>query len=202
MNKLNEIDDLALVKSMIFEPHNLTVQRFSNAELNLGPTPDWRVYFDDKLVAYCEVKSPRDDWMSDQFKDASPGELVGGLRSDPIFNRLARHISKAVCQFDAVNHSRSVPNILVFVNHDEQANYCDLRETLTGYFFSDDGKRYPLNRRIAEQRLGNDRDLVDLYLWIDASKPKVSYRIFSRANSSHLDSICKMLNIDPLKITH
>jgi hypothetical protein len=202
MNTLNEFDDLALVYSVVFESHNLIVQRFSNAELNLGPTPDWRVYLDDNLVAYCEVKSPRDDWMDDQFNNASRGELVGGLRSDPTFNRLARHISKAVCQFDAVNHSRSVPNILVFVNHDEQTDYCDLRETLTGDFFSDDGKRYPTNRRIAEQRLGDDRYLVDLYLWIDAPKRKVSERIFSEANSSHVDSICKMLKLDPLKIAH
>src|SRR5262249_31410695 len=55
----------------------------------------------DTLKAFCEVKSPRDDWLDDQIEAASPGQIAGGARSDPTFNRIARHVDKAASQFDA-----------------------------------------------------------------------------------------------------
>jgi hypothetical protein len=55
-------------------------------------------------------------------------ELAGGLRNDPTFNRIARHVEKTVRQFDAVNATRTLHNILVFVNHDKASSYNDLRD--------------------------------------------------------------------------
>ncbi|MGA7323141.1 MAG: hypothetical protein WBX25_01340, partial [Rhodomicrobium sp.] len=84
------------------------------------------------LTAYCELKSPRDDWLDDQLTQAPPGNIVGGSRKDPTFNRLARRVEKAVGQFDRVNTAHELPNILVFVNHDPASHINDLRETSTG----------------------------------------------------------------------
>src|SRR5262249_40989390 len=100
----------------------------------------------DTLKAFCEVKSPRDDWLDDQIEAASPGQIAGGARSDPTFNRIARHVDKAASQFDAVNGGHAVPNILVFVNHAVASGFGDLHETLTGMFHSESGERFPTMR--------------------------------------------------------
>src|ERR1700756_1314742 len=83
--------------------HGLRVERFSKSQMRQSKTPDFRVFRQTELVAYCEAKLVRpDDWLDKQI-DALPGELVGGLRPDPVFNRLTTHIHKAVQQFNAVN---------------------------------------------------------------------------------------------------
>lgn len=57
----NEDPDLALVENLLFSGRGLALQRCSRAETVAGRTPDFRVMRDDKLLAYCEVKSPRDE---------------------------------------------------------------------------------------------------------------------------------------------
>src|SRR5260370_42512720 len=102
--------------------HSLRPERFSKLEMRTGKTPDYRVFRDTGLVAYCEAKHlQRDDW-------------AGGLRSDPIFNRISNHIHEAVQQFNAVNPDRACPNILVFANSDTISDARDLDSVITGLF--------------------------------------------------------------------
>jgi hypothetical protein len=131
--------DVGLKEELLFTPRGLQLQRFTQAETLAGKTPDFRVFQLGNLVAFCEAKSPQDDWLDDQLDVAAPMQLAGGLRNDPTFNRIARHVEKAASQFDAVNAGRTLPNILVLVNHDKASNYNDLRETLTGMFHSEGG---------------------------------------------------------------
>src|SRR2546423_2346755 len=48
-----------------------------------------------KIIAGEREKSPRDDWLDEQLDSAPPGQIVGGARSHPTFNRTARHVQKA-----------------------------------------------------------------------------------------------------------
>jgi hypothetical protein len=122
------------------------------------------------VARFCEVKSPRDDWLEGQLEQAPPGTIVGGPRQDPRFNRIARHVLKAVTQFETVNADRKLPNVLVFVNHDDHSHYGDLRETLTGHFHADSGAVYETMTRISNGVLGEKRSRIDLYLWIDDNR--------------------------------
>jgi hypothetical protein len=70
----NEGPDLKLVEELVFAPHGLDLQRFSHAEPVAGRTPDFRVTCDGRLVAFCEVKSPRDDWLDEQLASAPSGQ--------------------------------------------------------------------------------------------------------------------------------
>src|SRR5262249_19700557 len=149
-------------------------ERFNYRETSVHRTPDFKVMRNGNLVAYCEVKSPRDDWLDEQIDAAPAGQLAGGARDDPTFNRIARQISQAASQFDAVNADRTVPNILVFVNHAEASNANDLVETLTGYAELDNGKRIPTVRHLSEGRIGAARHRIDLYVWIDAHTSTVN----------------------------
>jgi hypothetical protein len=105
--KGDEASDLALAEKLVFDGHSLCVERFTHSETVKGPTPDFRLRrASGELVGFVEIKSPRDDLL-DQKLAGTSGEIVGGPRNDPTFNRIERHIKKAAEQFDAVN-SRSV----------------------------------------------------------------------------------------------
>ncbi len=198
--KPNEHPDLDLTDELLFVGNNLQLERFDRMETLAGRTPDFRVKRDGAVVAYCEVKSPRDDWLDEQLDGANPGQIVGGPRPDPTFNRIARHVQKAVTQFDAVNVARSVPNILVFVNHADATGFGDLRETLTGMFHTADGERIPTMRNISEDRLGEARLKIDLYVWIDNKTRRVQGYLFNETTAAHLETLCVLLGLDRSKI--
>jgi hypothetical protein len=57
-------------------------------------TPDFRVFRDNALVAYCETKHiEEDDWLAERLRKAGPVQIVDGSRPDPILNRLTAHIT-------------------------------------------------------------------------------------------------------------
>lgn len=163
-DRTNEEKDLALVQELLAGPAGIMLERIEAT--SEGARPDFRLVSWRGFAGFCEVKSPRDDWLDEQLEQAPPLTVVGGARSDPTFNRIARNIEKAVRQFDAVNPDHGVPNVLVLVNHDDNSGFADLCETLTGQFRSDSGDAYPTNMRIAT-RLGDKRKRIDLYCWID-----------------------------------
>lgn len=152
---MQAIDEENLVADWITR-HGLRVERFTKDERRSGKTPDFRVYRGADLVAYAEVKSTRDDRLDDALKTAAPGEIVGGVMSDSVFNRLARHIVTAAGQFDAVNPNRSVPNILAYVNHDEASGPHDLASTLTGNFYAEGGSVHPIHKSVSEGETPTD----------------------------------------------
>ncbi len=200
--KPDEDNDLALIEELIFIPKSLQLERFSQVEMQAGKTPDYRVFQAGRLVAFCEAKSPRDDWLDDQLDAARPLELAGGLRNDPTFNRIARHVEKAASQFDAVNPARRLPNILVFVNHDRASSYNDLRETLTGMFYAEGGERFETMTHISEERLGTIKHRIDLYIWIDSRTRRVQGYVFNEASPEHVKAVCDLLGLDASKIKH
>jgi hypothetical protein len=198
--KPNEDSDLALVEELLFAGKGLELERFDRAETLAGRTPDFRVRREGTLKAFCEVKSPRDDWLDEQLDKAQPGQIVGGARKDATFNRIARHVAKAATQFEAVNASRSVPNILVVVNHADATGFGDLQETLTGMFHTTSGERIPTMRNISEGWIREARMKIDLYVWIDLKTKRVQGYLFNEANPAHVAALCEMLALDQDKI--
>ena len=93
--------DEVMVKKYL-EERGFTCERFSKEETRLGKTPDFCVFQDGTFVFFCEVKSsPKDRWLDKLLEDAPPGKIMGGGRSDPIFNRLTTDLHSAVKQLDA-----------------------------------------------------------------------------------------------------
>jgi len=192
----DEEADLELVKELVFARRDLVLERFSHAETMAGRTPDFRVLRNGKLVAFSEVKSPRDDWLDNQIDLVPPGRIVGGERSDPTFNRIARHVEKGASQFDAVNAGRVVPNILVFVNHADGTDLNDLRETLTGMFHSTTGKRIPTVSHISENRIGDAKSKIDLCIWIDRKTRRFQGYLVNIFSPQHLEGVCDLFALD------
>ena len=107
---------------------------FAKSEMRDLKTPDFRLSREGVEVALCEVKSfQRDEWLEDQLKHAAPGEFVGGLRPDPVFNRISNAVHTAFKQFESVNPAHRLLNFLFLVNHDTSAKPEDLDRVLTGF---------------------------------------------------------------------
>jgi hypothetical protein len=199
-DRTDEEKDLALVQELVSGPAGFSLERIEATPE--GRRPDFWMVSWRGLVGYCEVKSPRDDWLDEELEKAPPGTIVGGLRDDPRINRIARHVQKAVTQFDTVNADHSLPNVLVFVNHDDGSNFNDLYETVTGYARAQSGERYPFHTHIAEQRLGAKRGRIDLYLWIDDNRKRrrITGFLWCEANPEHMAALRTLLcNILPEK---
>jgi hypothetical protein len=189
----DEEPDLKLAEELIFRGHGLTLER---VEVRAGRAPDFRVLSGDTLKAFCEVKSPRDDWLDEQIEAAPPGQIAGGARSDPTFNRIARHVKNAASQFDAINGSHAVPNILVFVNHADASGFGDLHETLTGMFHSESGERFATMRHISEGIIGEARKKIDLYIWIDRKTSRVQGYLLNDLEPRHVTTVCELLSLN------
>jgi hypothetical protein len=197
---VNENADLILVRKLLFQDNGLELKKFSRPEMMKGRTPDYRVLHNGKLVAFCEVKSPRDDWLDIRINSAKEGQIVGGMRDDPIFNRIARHIVKASSQFNSVNKNRDFPNILVFVNHDKISNFSDLYETVTGDFVSEKGEHIPTVKHISEGKIREAKVIIDAYIWIESKEKRVTSFLFNQFQMPHVLKICELLNIDSKQI--
>src|SRR5258706_13935651 len=69
--KPTEGADIKLMRELIFQPSNVVLQQFSKEEMAQGKTPDFKLMRGSELWGYCELKSPRDDWvfeLSDAIK--------------------------------------------------------------------------------------------------------------------------------------
>jgi len=181
------------------EERGFTVERFSKAETRAGKTPDFRVFQNGVFLFYCEVKSsPEDRWLDEQLNSAAPGELVGGARNDPIFNRLTADIHEAVKQFDAVNKDQKHPNVLALVNHDDMCGFNDLLGILTGNFYANDGTAHPIYRQFSHGRIKDEKGKVHLFIWLDDHKP--DRLLFSQAEETHHAVLCAAFGVDQNEI--
>ena len=180
--------------------YDLRSEEFDKEELRNGKTPDYRVYkIDDVLFSYCEVKNAqKDEWLDDKLEEANSCEIVGGLRKDPVFNRLSAHIHKARKQFDAVNKDETLPNILAFYNEDEHSGFLDLMAVTTGNFFSEGGAVFPIYKHISEGRIKGDIAKIHLFIWLDAKKPHRF--LFNTINSKFQNELCSAFGFDPEKL--
>ncbi|MBN1841555.1 MAG: hypothetical protein JW883_04625 [Deltaproteobacteria bacterium] len=181
------------------EGKGLTAERFSKAETRTGKTPDFRVSRNGEFLFFCEVKSsPEDRWLDEQLREASPGELAGGARNDPIFNRLTTDVHEAVKQFDAVNKDQKYPNVLALVNHDDMCGFNDLLGIFTGNFYANDGTAHPIYRQFSHGRIRDEKGRVHLFLWLDDHKP--DRLLFSQTNETHHKKLCTVFGINQNEI--
>ncbi len=178
------------------------VAAFAKNEMRDLKTPDFRLSRDGHEVALCEVKSfQRDEWLEDQLKNALSGELVGGLRPDPIFNRISNAIHTAFKQLDSVNSDHRLLNFLFLVNHDTSAKAEDLDRVLTGYEDPLHERFDPTCMQFSEERIREEKKRIDLFVWMDFLKPdRIRIRRYFFGNPENSNLVCDLLKIDPTQI--
>jgi hypothetical protein len=167
---------------------------FLKSERRAGKTPDFRVSTAAGFAFFCEVKSvERDAWPDARLGTATPREIVGGIRNDPVFNRLTDDIHTAAGQFDAVNPSTTHPNVLAIVNHDKGCGFLDLIAVVTGRFVADDGSMDFIYGQFSEGRIRTEKQRIHLYVWLDDFKPE--QLMFSQSSTLHHEQLCSWFRV-------
>lgn len=186
-----------------FAQYALTCVRYSKTELRAGgKTPDFKVYKGEEFVLYAEAKHIQEDlWLDNQLKAAPPATPVGGLRPDPIPNRISVDIHQAAKQFAAVNPHHEYPNVLVLTNSDYQCHIGDLTAVIEGNVKFDSGLVEPMFKHISEGRIKDAKHTIDLYVWSN-EYPGAKYKFQLRfmRGSKHVEQLCALLNVDPSQI--
>ena len=187
---MSEEDDIKLVEESLAEK-DLSIRRI--AEIRSRKTPDLEILGPDgQVIALCEVKSPRDDFLEKLWAVAQPGQhTVGGARPDPIFNRIARQIINAKDQLEAHDPNRAIPRMVAIVNHDRACNVLDLVETVTGRRPGFPFATNPINPKFAAAALA----AIDSIMWIDARGRTRPSWYFTEADKTHFDALQAALGL-------
>jgi large subunit ribosomal protein L30 len=182
----DEAADAALMKRVLFDLHGLTLERVTKRKDEKGP--DFKIKKGQDFVGFCELKSPRDDWMLEPVQGDNPE-----MRQDPFYRNLANHIETAMMQFDAVNPDHAVPNVLVIVNHALDKDRRDLRMVFEGVPVPNGD---PIHVMAKQQQMQDAAKRIDLFFWIDAREPLPPSPLFA-ANARHAKAACDLFGIDP-----
>jgi hypothetical protein len=175
-----------------FAKCGLYLQRFSKEEIRCGKTPDFRVFRNNEFVMFCEAKHLQcDDWLDKPSENATSGEIVDGVRADPIFNRLMNHVHEAVKRFASVNPKHEHPNTLFLANSHRVSDVLDLIAVLDGMFRVGSGVREPIYTRDSEGQIRKDKFTVDLFIWWNVWMNKEPQRVWHP--SIHHQRVCELL---------
>jgi hypothetical protein len=191
--KPNEAADVELMQDLIFQPCNVVLQPFSKEEMAKGKTPDFKLMKGAELCGYCELKSPRDDWIFEFPDDIKPGESFTEMRPSPTSNNLARQIISAAEQFDAINPDHKLPNVLVLVNHAAGRTRSDLHVTLGGIPVPGAPHLFTL-KPDHQKEVWKAARRIDLFLWVDPQTR--SCQPLSANDAIHRAAACDLLGID------
>lgn len=153
-----------------FISKGLVPMRYSDGEKRtLGKTPDFKVYKDDRILFFCEVKSLFDS------NTQSP-------RQDPAYSKIVNKIHEAAAQLESVNTDRKYPNVLAFVDHQLGTAAGDLASVLEGYYHSEDGEKHQIKNYFGEEKF-----IIDLFIWME-NEPKLFF-VTSSPFVNHLSSV-------------
>jgi hypothetical protein len=183
---------------LFFRNLGLEVRKFMKSELRTGKTPDFKVLDSksDKLLFYCEVKSiSKDNWLDERIAEVPSGQIAGGLHNDPIFNRLTTDIYQSIKQFDTINPDISIPNGLVFVNHDDFCGFLDLIGVPTGNAMTENLGVMPIYRLYSEGRIREKKARIHLFIWLDDFRS--DRLLFNQTDENHHKLLCNIMNMDP-----
>jgi large subunit ribosomal protein L30 len=190
----DEPADKRLVRNLLFEPRRI---RAEDIPEDKSKTPDFKLFTDGVLRAYCEVKSPTDGNLFDFPAGLEPGEIRAEVRKDPATFNLARHIAKAAKQFEAVNPDRAHPNILVIVNHARRKGPADLRLALEGMPAPNGQRFFPLvndeDGWEIQRGVWEAARSIDLYVWVDPRHR--AWQAFTPAGAKRLTEACDFFGV-------
>jgi hypothetical protein len=186
-----EAADATLFWELVLQSRDIELRRLSKGEKK-GKNPDFKLVNKTELCGYCELKSPRDDWIFEPADKAEGERPVAEMRPSPTSNNPARQIKSAAEQFDAVNPNHELPNILVFVNHAPGRTRSDLYVTLAGM-------PVPGGPSLFTLTLDHQKDVweaarrIDLFLWIDPQKR--TWQPLCPNDAVHRATVCSLFGI-------
>jgi ribosomal protein L30 len=184
----DEAADVELMRALVFDNNGIVLEPYDAAALNRGKTPDFKLMKDGAVSGYCEVKSPRDDYV---LKAPEAGGMAV-RRNLPFYRKLGNQIRGAAQQFDAENSRHDKPNVMVFLSHTPEIERRDLIATIAGLPKSSGKRIFMLGRKMQGQVIEAARK-IDLFLWID--KVSGTCKHLTSADAKHRATALALLGL-------
>lgn len=154
-----------------FEKKGMEARPFPKT--SAAPNPDFKVYTNGNLFAYCELKSIM-PYELELPPNLPSGQIYVDLRNDPAFNTIQNKIHQASKQLRSANPGHDLPNIAFFINHHRYRGFPDLMRVTTGQVSPQDPD--VLDIRYSKRLLEKDDLLViDFVIWMDSFTDRIFY---------------------------
>ena len=142
------------------ESNGFRVERFTKKEMRIlnNETPDFKVFKEEDLSFYCEVK---------EIEDFPIDRYDGNIESDKDEDKVLALINKSCNQFLSVNPQHIVPNILAIYNQRLGTDILDFKFAFEGRWTTASGKSYLRPNRDAFTRIAAKKVNIDMCLWYD-----------------------------------
>lgn len=127
---------------------------------NKTKAPDFCLYKENTLFAYCEVKD---------IEDLAHSYFTTNAPFPDEVSKFFSLIYHAIKQLTAVNQTHSVPNILAIYCDRIGMDAWDLFSALNGYVPYEDFNNYRNGISDAERRIKQDKFLIDIYIFFKRS---------------------------------
>jgi ribosomal protein L30 len=184
----DETADAALMDKLAFAGNGIVLEPYDDDARKRGKTPDFKLIKNGKIVGYCEMKSPRDDYVFETPQDGQPA-----IRKNvPFYRKLGSHVRDAAKQVRAVNPDHKLPNIVAFVSHAPRIEQRDLIATIAGLPNPGGPRIFLLGPKMRRQVMDAARE-VDLYLWIDAKTGTLKH--LSTNGAAHQQTALDLLGL-------
>lgn len=138
-----------------FRAFDYKPERFTKQEMKLSKTPDFKIFIENCLTLYCEVKEINED------------ERPDGVLHDNTYNIVSDCINESSKQFIAVNPDHTLPNILAIYSRRMGTDIQDFKFAFEGVLESDKGIRWPFLKHVSEGRIKDRKLEIDLCIWYD-----------------------------------
>jgi len=129
--------------------------------------PDFELYIDGRLFAYCELKSIMPyELLSSNLPS---GQIFQVEQNDSAaFNNIQKKIHDAAKQLRSVNPDHDLPNIVFFVNHNPHRNVGDLKEVIGVPSFNALDMSCPLYPKYRNRLLINkELPVLDYFIYLE-----------------------------------
>jgi hypothetical protein len=164
--RYDEAADAALLRKLAFDQNGISLETYGATARKKGKTPDFKLFRDGALRAFCEMKSPRDDYVFEFPPDGGTA-----IRKDvPFYRKLASHVRRAAKQFGSTNPDHAYPNILAFISHCPDIERRDLIATIAGLPIPGTDRRGWMLPPSIQREVLEAAAQIDLFLWIDVKK--------------------------------
>lgn len=160
---LSEVETEKFLKKSGYE-----VQRFCKDEMRVQGkrTPDFKVYKNNELYFYCEVK---------QIEDFPLEKYNGEIEADKDELKILDLINNSCSQFLSVNPNHTIPNVLAFYNERLGTDILDFRFAFENRWTLKSGLFLQTKTKEAYKRVESKKNNIDMCLWYDKNSEKYSW---------------------------
>lgn len=166
-----------LVESYLLK-HSFDPVPINTKKLEIGvKSPDFQVYFENKLLFYTEIKNPL----------LLASNTTNMFHWTTTISKIRRFIRRAVNQFRDIDSNHNFPWLIAFTSSHAQLNWLNFSDAYLGYISRNGQMISDLRQEKYVTNYNIDVNTVDAYLWFQVNeKDKKIYQFVPIVNSNSI----------------